>query len=106
MNVVITDVIPVCLQLLEGQYTAETSEGAANCTLTRLGDNGWKAECPSLRYGEKITVRFKCQALETSNGMEWENIVSATADNLIDPATGEQESRKDMAEVWPNSPRL
>ena len=106
VNVVITDEIPACLQLLEGQYTAETSEGAANCTLTRLGDNGWKAECPSLRYGEKITVRFKCQALETSNGMEWENIVSATADNLIDPATGEQESRKDMAEVWPNSPRL
>lgn len=106
VNVVITDEIPACLQLLEGQYTAETSEGAANCTLTRLGDNGWKAECPSLRYGEKITVRFKCQALETSNGMEWENIVSATADNLIDPATGEQESRKDMAEVWPNSPRF
>ena len=106
VNVVITDEIPACLQLLEGQYTAETSGGAANCTLTRLGDNGWKAECPSLRYGEKITVRFKCQALETSNGMEWENIVSATADNLIDPATGEQESRKDMAEVWPNSPRL
>ena len=106
VNVVITDEIPACLQLLEGQYTAETSGGAANCTLTRLGDNGWKAECPSLRYGEKITVRFKCQALETSNGMEWENIVSATADNLINPATGEQESRKDMAEVWPNSPRL
>lgn len=106
VNVVITDEIPACLQLLEGQYTAETSGGAANCTLTRLGDNGWKAECPSLRYGEKITVRFKCQTLETSNGMEWENIVLATADNLIDPATGEQESRKDMAEVWPNSPRL
>lgn len=69
VNVVITDEIPACLQLLEGQYTAETSGGAANCTLTRLGDNGWKAECPSLRYGEKITVRFKCQALETSNGM-------------------------------------
>lgn len=106
VNVVITDKVPACLELLEGQYTVETSEGAANCTLSRLGDNGWKAECPSLRYGEAITIRFKCRALETSNGMEWENIVSATADNLIDPDTGEQETRKDMAEVWPNSPRL
>lgn len=32
--------------------------------------------------------------------------MTATADNLINPETGEQESRKDMAEVWPNSPQL
>mgnify|MGYP000733177555 CR=1 FL=1 len=44
--------------------------------------------------------------LADSNGQEWENIVTATADNLINPDTGEQESRKDMAEVWPNSPQL
>ena len=65
-----------------------------------------KAECPSLKYGETITIRFKCQASADSNGQEWENIVTATADNLINPETGEQESRKDMAEVWPNSPQL
>ena len=53
-----------------------------------------------------ITIRFKCQALEDSNGQEWENIVAATADNLLNPETGEQESRKDMAEVWMNSPHL
>lgn len=104
LNVVVTDEIPACLQLLEGQYAAETN--AENCILTRIGDNGWKAECPSLKYGEKITVRFKCQALDTSNGMEWENIVSATADNLINSDTGEQETRKDLAEVWPNSPKF
>lgn len=106
INVVITDEIPACLQLQEGQYTVQASEGVENCTLNKLGDNGWKVECPSLRYGEKITIRFNCKALENSNGMEWENIVSATAENLINPETGEQESRKDMAEVWPNSPRL
>ena len=106
VNVVITDEIPACLQLLEGQYTVQTSDGAESCTLTRQGDNGWKAECPSLRYGEMITIRFKCQALEDSNGQEWENIVAATADNLLNPETGEQESRKDMAEVWMNSPHL
>ena len=42
-------------------------------------------------------------AAEASNGQEWENIVTATADNLVDPETGEQKDRKDMAEVWPNS---
>lgn len=106
VNVVVTDEIPSCLQLLEGQYDVQTSEGAQSCTLTRQGENGWRAECPSLKYGETITVRFKCQVLEASNGQEWENIVSATADNLIDPDTGEQDSRKDMAEVWINSPQL
>ncbi len=33
-------------------------------------------------------------------------LLTATADNLINPETGEQESRKDMAEVWTNSPQL
>lgn len=59
-----------------------------------------------MKYGETITVSFKCQAAEASNGQEWENIVTATADNLVDPETGEQKDRKDMAEVWPNSPQL
>ncbi len=106
VNVVITDEIPSCLKLLDGQYSVQTSEGAEVCTLNRMGENGWKAECPILKYGEKITIRFKCQVLENSNGQEWENIVSATADNLLNPESGEQESRKDMAEVWTNSPQL
>lgn len=106
VNVTVTDEIPGCLQLVEGQYVAETSAGSAPCTLTREGENGWRVECPFLKSGERITVRFKCQALENSNGQEWENIVSATAENLINPETGEQESRKDLAEVWPNSPQL
>lgn len=106
VNVVITDEIPSCLQLLEGKYTVETSEGAAVCTLSRQGENGWKAECPFLRSGETIRIRFQCQALESSNGQEWENVACTTAENLIDPDTGEQEYRKDMAEIWPNSPQL
>lgn len=106
VHVVVTDEIPSCLQLLEDQYAVQTSEGAESCTLTRIGENGWKAESPSLKYGETITVQFKCQVLEGSNGQECENIVSATADNLIDPDTGEQEICKDMAEVWTNSPQL
>lgn len=52
-----------------------------------------EAECPSLKYGETITIRFKCQASADSNGQEWENIVTATADNLINPETGEQNER-------------
>ena len=106
VNVRITDEIPANLQLLEGQYVAETSAGAASCSLNREGENGWRAECPLLRYGESIRIRFQCLALEGSNGQEWENIVSATAQNLINPENGEQESRKDLAEVWPNSPQL
>ena len=101
-----TDEIPSCLCLTEGQYAAQTSPGADPCTLTRQGENGWKVTCPTLKYGETITVSFKCQAAEASNGQEWENIVTATADNLVDPETGEQKDRKDMAEVWPNSPQL
>ena len=89
VNVVITDELPSCLQFLEGQYAVETSQGGENCTLTGQGENGWKAECPSLKYGETITIRFKCQASADSNGQEWENIVTATADNLINPETGE-----------------
>ena len=34
VNVVITDELPSCLQLLEGQYAVETSQGGENCTLT------------------------------------------------------------------------
>ena len=34
VNVVITDELPSCLQLLEGQYATETSQGGENCTLT------------------------------------------------------------------------
>lgn len=105
-NVVVTDEIPSCLQLLEGTYSVETSEGAAACSLTRQGENAWRAECPVLKYGETIRIRFQCQALECSNGQEWENIVSATAENMIDLDTGEQEYRKDIAEVWSNSPQL
>ena len=90
LNVVVTDEIPASLQLLEGQYTAQTSAGAAPCTLTRQGENGWRVECPVLKYGESIHVQFKCQALDVSNGQEWENIVSATAQNLLNPKTGEQ----------------
>ncbi len=52
----------------EGQYAVETSQGGENCTLTGQGENGWKAECPSLKYGEMITIRFKCQA---SGGFQW-----------------------------------
>ena len=106
VGVSVTDEIPSCLCLTEGQYAAQTSPGADPCTLTRQGENGWKVTCPTLKYGETITVSFKCQAAEASNGQEWENIVTATADNLVDPETGEQKDRKDMAEVWPNSPQL
>lgn len=106
LNVVVTDEIPASLQLLEGQYTAQTSAGAAPCTLTRQGENGWRVECPVLKYGESIHVQFKCQALDVSNGQEWENIVSATAQNLLNPKTGEQETRKDMAEAWINTPQI
>ena len=105
VNVSVADEIPAGLQLVDGEYTVQTSDGAENCTLTRQG-NGWNAECPSLKYGEKITIRFKCRTQESSNGQECENIVNATAENLINPETGEQESRKDMAETWTNSPQL
>ena len=29
----------------------DKSGGGENCTLTGQGENGWKAECPSLKYG-------------------------------------------------------
>lgn len=104
-DVVLTDEIPAGLQLLEGQYSVQTSPGAASAVLS-AADNGWRVECPVLRYNETITVQFRCQALEESNGQELENIATATAGNMIDPETGEQQYRRDMAEVWPNSPQL
>lgn len=104
-DVVLTDEIRAGLQLLEGQYSVQTSPGAASAVLS-AADNGWRVECPVLRYNETITVQFRCQALEESNGQELENIATATAGNMIDPETGEQQYRRDMAEVWPNSPQL
>ncbi len=104
-NVTVMDEIPVGLLLLDGQYNVQTSQGAASCSLT-AADNIWKAECPILRYGETITVRFKCQVQDTSNGQELENIAVATAGNMIDPETGEPQYRRDMAEIWTNSPQL
>ncbi|MDY4694233.1 MAG: isopeptide-forming domain-containing fimbrial protein [Blautia sp.] len=106
VNVHIEDQIPSGLKLLDGHYTVETSPGGDNCNFTPEGENGWKAECPSLKAGETITVYFQCEALEASNGQEWDNIVTATSDNFVDPVSKEQQYRKDIAEVWPNSPQL
>lgn len=99
-DVVLTDEIPAGLQLLEGQYSVQTSPGAASAVLS-AADNGWRVECPVLRYNETITVQFRCQALEESNGQELENIATATAGNMIDPETGEQQYRRDMAKYGP-----
>ena len=57
-DVVLTDEIPAGLQLLEGQYSVQTSPGAASAVLS-AADNGWRVECPVLRYNETITVQFR-----------------------------------------------
>lgn len=106
VQVIIEDTIPSGLQLLEGEYQVETTSGVENAVISGNGQNGWLVQCPALNYGEVITVRFRCLALEESNGLECANVVSATAENLINTDAGEQESVKDMAEVWTNSPQL
>lgn len=103
VNVVAEDTIPSCLQLLEGQYRVE---GPAGCGITVSGQNGWRVQCPLLGYGESFTVTYRCTVLEQANGQEAVNTVTVTAENLIDPSTGESESVKDLAEIWTNSPQL
>ena len=68
VGVSVTDEIPSCLCLTEGQYAAQTSPGADPCTLTRQGENGWKVTCPTLKYGETITVSFK---MPGSGSFQW-----------------------------------
>lgn len=103
VNVTVEDSLPSCLQLQEGQYRVE---GAAGCSISAAGTNGWRVQCPALGYGESFTVIYKCTVLESANGQEAVNTVNVTAENLIDPSTGEQEYVKNLAEVWTNSPQL
>lgn len=102
---VMEDAVPPGLELLEEECRIE-APGVADCSLVCDGQNGWRVSCPSLGYGQTITVRFKCRALEESNGQECGNVVSVTAKNLINKETNEQETIKDIAEVWVNSPQL
>lgn len=102
-ELVMEDAVPPGLELLEEECRIE-APGVADCSLVCDGQNGWRVSCPSLGYGQTITVWFKCRALEESNGQECGNVVSATAKNLINKETNEQEIIKDIAEVWVNSP--
>ena len=104
-ELVMEDAVPPGLELLEEECRIE-APGVADCSLVCDGQNGWRVSCPSLGYGQTITVWFKCRALEESNGQECGNVVSATAKNLINKETNEQETIKDIAEVWVNSPQL
>lgn len=104
-ELVMEDAVPLGLELLEEECRIE-APGVADCSLVCDGQNGWRVSCPSLGYGQTITVWFKCRALEESNGQECGNVVSTTAKNLINKETNEQETIKDIAEVWVNSPQL
>lgn len=104
-DLVMEDAVPPGLELLEEECRIE-APGVADCSLVCDGQNGWRVSCPSLGYGQTITVWFKCRALEESNGQECGNVVSVTAKNLINKETNEQETIKDIAEVWVNSPQL
>ena len=104
-ELVMEDAVPPGLELLEEECRIE-APGVADCSLVCDGQNGWRVSCPSLGYGQTITVWFKCRALEESNGQECGNVVSVTAKNLINKETNEQEIIKDIAEVWVNSPQL
>lgn len=107
VNVVLEDLdIPPCLQLVSGKYFLQADSGVENCSVTEDGANGWRAFCPKLGPGESMEVTFYCLALEESNGQEWVNTVCATADNFLDPVTGEKKTVKDLAEVWPNKAQL
>lgn len=104
-ELIMEDAVPPGLELLEEECRIE-APGVADCSLVCDGQNGWRVLCPSLGYGQTITVWFKCRALEESNGQECGNVVSVTAENLINKETNEQEIIKDIAEVWVNSPKL
>ena len=104
-ELVMEDAVPPGLELLEEECRIE-APGVADCSLVCDGQNGWRVSCPSLGYRQTITVWFKCRALEESNGQECGNVVSVTAKNLINKETNEQETIKDIAEVWVNSPQL
>lgn len=105
VNLVMEDIIPPGLELIDSECRIE-APGVPECSFACDGENGWKVQCPSLDYGQRIIVWFKCKALETSNGQEWGNIVSAKAENLINKDTKDQETVKDLAEVWVNSPKF
>lgn len=104
-DLVMEDAVPPGLELLEEECRIE-APGVADCSLVCDGQNGWRVSCPSLGYGQTITVWFKCRALEECNGQECGNVVSVTAENLINKETNEKETIKDIAEVWVNSPKL
>lgn len=68
------------------------------------GENGWKASCPKMQYGDFFVISFQAQADETVNGKDTINTAYATAENFL-----EGEAKKivsDEAEVWVNTPQL
>lgn len=106
VNVAVTDEdIPSCLQLLDGEWEVTGPANGAAVSMGMSGSNGWRAECPLLLYGETIRIKFRCLALEDSNGKDTINTVHATAGNAKDPE-GNQIVKGDDAEVWVNSPEL
>ena len=106
VNVEVTDRdIPPYLQLLNGSWKVSGPNQGTAASMSSLGENGWVVTCPLLQYGDSIVIRFKCKALEDSNGKDTINTARATADNFMDEE-GELKYTGDSAEIWVNSPDL
>lgn len=58
----------------------ETVEKAVECQVTRQ-ENGWIVTISDLPYQTPVTVKFRCTASDSINGMEVVNTAQAYADN-------------------------
>lgn len=87
----------------DGTTTITKEDKDNNVEVTPDG-NGWTVTADYLPSGTPLNITFNCVATKAANGVESQNVVSATADNFLSlDANQEPQTAQDDAEVYVNT---
>lgn len=87
----------------DGTTTISTKDVDNKVELTNDGDS-WTVKAKYLTSKQPLNITFSCKATKAANGVESQNIVSATADNFVSlDSNQEPQTAQDDAEVYVNT---
>lgn len=89
--------------VVDGTTTIATEERDNNVEVTSDG-NSWTINAKYLTSKQPLNITFSCIATKAANGVESQNVVSATADNFLSlDENQEPQTAQDDAEVYVNT---
>lgn len=89
--------------VVDGTTTISTKDVDNNVEVTSDG-NSWTVNAKYLTSKQPLNITFSCKATKAANGVESQNVVSATADNFLSlDANQEPQTAQDDAEVYVNT---